>query len=228
MSDYFIRKLLSESEIDLVKQLIESANKNNSWQDGLSSGGGKKSIKNNFELSDFDILNRINSIVMERLDVDVDFLNMTVADTSFLNIVSKTGPGGYYHPHTDLHFNGDYSTTVFLNSPKEYEGGELCLYLNNEEKKIKLDAGWAVTYKTGTLHRVNRVISGCRYVSVLWTRSKIKDDFIRNVCSELNKILKLIEETQPNSLHIINFEGVLKDPQFLTKNLLNEIIRKYN
>lgn len=228
MDNYIIRKICNEEQIKEIQNLIKIANENNCWCDGIvSAGTQKKSIKNNLELSNSDILNKINSIIMFCLDNDDDFLSTTVANQTFVNIVSKTESGGYYHPHTDSYINGDYSTTVFLNDPNEYEGGELCLFLNNEEKKIKLDPGWAVTYKTGILHRVNRVISGCRYVSVFWTKSRIKDDFIRYICCELFKISELIENNQTDHIHSINFEGAKKNPHFLTKNLLNEIIRKY-
>lgn len=227
MADYYIRKLCSDKQIENINNLIAIANQDNSWSDGLISGGGTKQIKNNLELTDVVLLSEVNSIVMESLDNDLQFLHMTVAKNSYLNIVSKTTSGGYYHPHTDSHDNGDYSTTVFLNDPNEYEGGELCLYLNDKEEKIKLDKGWAVTYKTGILHRVNRVVSGCRYASVLWTKSKIKDDFMRNVCFELRKIQTLLEQKKFDDTCIINFESSLKNPKFLTENLLNDIIRRY-
>jgi PKHD-type hydroxylase len=231
VDNYIIRKICNDEQITEIQNLIKISNENNYWCDGLLSltgkGEKKRTIKNNLELSDSQISHQINSMIMFCLDNDLVFLNMTVANQTFQNIISKTESGGYYHPHIDSYSNGDYSTTVFLNDPSEYEGGELCLYLNNEEKKIKLDPGWAVTYKTGILHRVNRVISGIRYVSVCWTKSKIKDDFTRNICSELLKISKLIEDKQIDDLCSINFEGAIKSPTFLTKNLINEIIRKY-
>lgn len=227
---YYIRKLLDTSQLNSIDSLIAKSNKNNSWVGGTvstigpKSNGGKSSIKNNLELSDENIISGINSIIMNSLDLDFKFLNYTVANQTTKNIVSKTISGGYYNPHLDLWSCGDYSTTVFLSNPEEYSGGELCLFLNEEEKKIKLDKGYAITYHTGTPHRVNRVISGERYVSVFWTTSLLKDDFIRQVYYELTEVLSLSEK---KSIHHATCYSMNTDPYHMIDNLKNEILRKY-
>jgi PKHD-type hydroxylase len=228
MINYYIRKVLDCEQLKIVNQIINEANKNNYWSDGLNTGGGTKRIKNNVELSNPEFSQRINSIIMNSLDSDSKFIGYTAAKETYLNIVSKTFSGGYYNPHIDNWCNGDYSTTVFLNDPNEYDGGELCLYIGgNEEVKIKLDAGWAVTYSTGTVHRVNKIITGNRYVSVFWTKSLISDSFIRHIFSELSNIQENISEKE-HSFHLSNCIGALKDPNFCLDNLKTEILRKYS
>lgn len=223
--NYYIRKLLDDSELDTIKNLIEVSNQNNFWHDGLKTGGGSHSVKNNTELSDDNISKKINDIIMSALDRDNGFLSYTVDNQTGWNIVSKTTSGNYYHPHMDNWENGDYSTTVFLSNPNDYEGGELCLYLGNDgEKKIKLDAGCAITYPTGTLHRVNEVISGTRYVSVFWTKSLVKNPEVRNILYQVDLLTNLIEKNSP-PIHKKNCESALKDPMFIVKNLKNEILR---
>lgn len=225
--DYYVRKVLDERRLEQVKQSIEICNQNGSWQDGLLSGGGIKSVKNNLEMSDVQQSNIINSMIMNSLDVDKDFINFTAAKSTALNIVSKTISGGYYNPHLDSWFNGDYSTTVFLNDPEEYNGGELCLYCGGEDEvKIKLKAGWGVTYSTGIVHRVNRIISGVRYVSVFWTESLIKDSFMRYVYNELSKI-ENINLQNNQSVHLSDCISASKDPDFCVRNLKTQILRKY-
>ena len=165
---------------------------------------------------------------MNSLDRDSKFLSYTAASQSGLNIISKIESGDYYNPHVDNWKNGDYSTTIFLSNPEDYIGGELCMYFgNDEEKKIKLDAGWAVTYPTGTLHRVNSVISGIRYASVFWTESIIKDSNIRNIIYELDNIISLLERNH-TPIHVHDFESSLQDPLFITRNLQNDIYRAYS
>jgi PKHD-type hydroxylase len=123
--------------------------------------------------------------------------------------------------------NGDYSTTIFLSNPEDYIGGELCLYFgNDEEKKIKLDAGWAITYNTGILHRVNKVVSGLRYASVFWTKSSIRDVNVRNINFQLSNLIELLEKNY-TPIHVHDFDSSLQDPIFLAKNLQNEINRLY-
>jgi PKHD-type hydroxylase len=225
-NQYYIRKLLNSEQLDIITNFIENANHNNSWQSGLNSAiGMNEGIKNNYELHNQSIANEINSIIMNCLDNDGEFINYTAASETTQNIISKTISGGYYNPHLDIWSSGNYSTTVFLNSPDEYSGGELCLFLNGEEKKIKLDKGHAITYHTGILHRVNRVISGCRYVSVFWTKSLIQDEFIREVHYELCKALNTVER---KSVHHTTCNSISNDTFFILDNLKNQILRKYS
>jgi PKHD-type hydroxylase len=225
---YYIRKVLEKEKIDTIQRLLKIADEKNVWQDGLYSGGGKHSIKNNNELIDTEISKEINNYIMTSLDSDPKFLSFTSASDSSLNIISKTESGNYYNPHMDNWKNGDYSTTIFLSNPNDYIGGELCLYFgNDEEKKVKLDAGWAITYPTGILHRVNKVISGIRYASVFWTHSVIKDPNIRSISYQLNNLISLLEEDY-KPIHRHNFESCLSDPLFVAKNLQNEIHRLYS
>jgi PKHD-type hydroxylase len=227
-SKYYIRKVLEKEEVDIIQRLLKIADEKNMWQDGLYSGGGKHSTKNNTELTDIEISQEINNYIMSSLDSDSKFLSFTSAANSSLNIISKTESGNYYNPHMDNWKNGDYSTTIFLSNPNDYIGGELCLYFgNDEEKKVKLDAGWAITYPTGILHRVNKVISGIRYASVFWTYSIIKDPNIRNIIYELDNLIAILEKNH-KPIHVHNFESCLSDPLFIARNLQNEIYRLYS
>jgi predicted 2-oxoglutarate/Fe(II)-dependent dioxygenase YbiX len=100
------------------------------------------------------------------------------------------------------------------------------MYIDDEEKKIKLDSGYGVTYPTGVIHRVNQVTSGERIVLVFWTKSIFKDPTLREICSELSSIkLKTEEERliQPSP----NFEDVVHQNSFKLTNILNKIIRTY-
>lgn len=227
MTNYYVRKVLEREQVDLIQNLLKHAEEHNLWRDGLNSGGGTSSTKSNKELSDLKMLKTINDCIMQSLDLDNHFLMFTSAKTTNVNIISKTESGGYYNPHFDNWSNGDYSTTVFLNDPNTYEGGELCLFLGtDEEKQFKPDAGWAVTYPTGIIHRVNRVLSGTRYVSVFWTKSNIRNVMMRNMNYQLELIIQSLEKNS-NSIHYTDCEATLKDPIFIARNLQNEILRHY-
>lgn len=229
MKHYCVRKILEKDQISEITRTIQNANQNDSWVDGLvSTRGAAKQVKNNLELSDANSTQVINDYIMQSLDNDKEFLDFTVPTITYLNIVSKTQSGGYYKPHYDHHKSGDYSTTIFLNNPEEYGGGELCLYLGGEEEiKIKLDAGWGITYSTGILHRVNKVFFGNRYVSVFWTKSTIKDSFMRHIYSEISNVGNYLEQ-QNSPIYISDCIGATKDPLFSIENLKNEILRKYS
>jgi PKHD-type hydroxylase len=228
MINYYIRKILDNDQINQIKLLIKESDENNYWSSGLLTGGGTLEIKNNLELNNSTIIQSINNVIMSSLDSDKKFIDFTIAGSSNLNIISKTMEGGYYNPHVDNWNNGEYSTTIFLNDPDEYEDGELCLYFGgDEETKIKLKSGWGITYSTGTIHRVNKVKSGTRYVSVFWTKSLIKDSFIRKIYSEISNIEHNICNYQ-NPFYISNCSSSIKDPLFCIENLKTEILRRYS
>jgi PKHD-type hydroxylase len=228
MKNYYIRKVFDSEQLQTVKKIIDESNKNNYWTDGLNTGGGTRRIKNNVELSNPEFSQIINNMIMNSLDTDQKFISYTSAKETNLNIISKTFSGGYYNPHIDDWSNGHYSTTVFLNDPKDYVGGELCLHIGGDhELKFKLDAGYAITYSTGIVHRVDKVISGNRYVSVFWTKSLISDPFIRYIYSELSNIQKNISEKE-HSFHLSNCISALKDPNFCLDVLKTEIMRRYS
>lgn len=226
MNNYYIRKLIDSDQLNEIDSLIEYANETEEWDTGLTTAKGMGlDLKKNYELKNSNTSERINQIIMNCLDNDEKFINLTSAKSTTFNIISKTISGGYYKPHIDMWSNGDYSTTVFLNNPDEYSGGELCLFLNDNEEKIKLKKGYAITYPTGIMHRVNRVISGKRYVSVFWTKSSIKDDFIRGVSYELYKAMKNLNN---KSMHHMTCDSLNDDTYFILHNLRNQILRKYS
>lgn len=116
-----------------------------------------------------------NTKIFNCLDINAEFLDFTMAKSTNKILISKTITGGFYKPHFDSVENGDYSVTVFLNDPNQYNGGELCLLVDNTETKIKLDPGWGVVYETGIPHRVCEVTEGERIVCVFWVKSIISD-----------------------------------------------------
>lgn len=228
MKLYQIEKLLDDKTLSEISDILSSCNQNNLWNSGIQSVGGDstKSNKNNLEIGDINITNNINSKVVDFLYKSPKFTRFAIPFGNYVSLVSKSQENHYYGPHLDNWANGDFSTTVFLNNTDEYEGGELCLYLGGEDEiKIKLDAGWAVTYFTGILHRVNKVTSGSRYVSVIWSKSILKDNFMRQMYYELSNIEELISNNMNDNLHITDCPSVTKDPIFCIRNLKEQILR---
>lgn len=104
--------------------------------------------------------------------------------------------GGHYGNHVDsaIHHDPvkgisartDVSTTVFLNAPEDYEGGELIIEDTYGAHEVKLDAGDAILYPSTSLHRVEPVTRGVRLASFLWTQSLVKDSEQRRMLFELD------------------------------------------
>jgi PKHD-type hydroxylase len=218
--NYIKRKLLDDQSLEKIKELLVQC----TWQDGLYSAPGlTHDRKNNLEAEPTEISEKINDIVMNSLDRDLTFFHYCVPDTSNRVIISKTSNGGFYNVHHDKATNGHYSTTVFLSDPDDYEGGELCLYIDGREKVFKPVAGTAVTYNTGLLHKVNKVTSGVRYAAVFWTKSIFDDPFIREIYSDIERVVM----TMPKPQNHDNFKNALEDNRFVLEEVLNKLTRKF-
>lgn len=83
----------------------------------------------------------------------------------------------------------DYSMTIFLSDPTEYEGGELEFPLgHNVPLTAKLPAGHAVLYPSDTLHEVRPVLNGTRMACVLWVQSAVAEAPVRGLLHDLDRI----------------------------------------
>jgi PKHD-type hydroxylase len=232
MSDYYVRKILDESQIRLIQELINR--RDSEWSSGLRTFGdsdGHKKIKKNEEMTGpIESLNQITDIVFSGVDSTVKFFSFTAPECSGTPMITKTVPGGMYKAHHDSPDNGDFSTTVFLSDPETYSGGELCLNTLNGPLEFKLPAGNAITYKTGIPHQVNPVISGVRYVSVFWTKSKFKDPRIRKIWGDIKIVCSaLVDKHGYGNLPVMeNIEDVEQEPYFVLQNIMNDLERDFN
>ena len=114
-------------------------------------------------------------------------------------MMTRYKPGMKYGAHADSAFihlpqgtiRSDISSTVFLNEPGEYEGGELKVRLGDSEISFKLKPGEAIIYPSDSLHQVVPVTKGERLVAITFVQSRIQDPFRRNMLYELNEVAAL-------------------------------------
>ena len=93
----------------------------------------------------------------------------------------------------------DLSVTVFLSDPASYEGGELVIVTPAGEDAIKLPAGDAVLYPSTTLHRVEPVTRGERFVAVTWIQSLVRDAAIRDILFDLDRARREVFDREGKS-----------------------------
>ena len=131
------------------------------WIDGaVSASGGAKLLKRNIQLSPLsDTYKDLEKRISELLDDRHSFANYIPKENNKYTF-SRTSVGMYYGHHMDSAYTSqgrrDYSFTLFLNDPSDYEGGELILNILPEQKSIKLGAGSIIIYPTKYLHEVRR------------------------------------------------------------------------
>lgn len=210
-------KIIKFFDLDTLNEIHNRLNFSR-WVDGCLTVDNKTSLKykNNLQTT------IQNDIIFNSLDTNKTFLDFTLAKSTNKLLISKTMVGGFYKPHFDSVDNGDFSVTIFLNNPREYKGGELCLFIDNEERKIKLKPGYGIVYETGIPHRVCDVTYGERIACVFWVKSIISD------MKELYRYRYYLYMAQryPEKLHE-NCYDFANDLNTIFVNKCNSILRKW-
>ena len=110
---------------------------------------------------------------------------------------ARYGPGGRYGLHTDnavMFDEGgwpvrtDISFTIFLSDLDSYEGGALVVSDPAQDREFRPEAGSAIFYPTGQLHRVTPVTRGERLVCVGWLQSLIRRADQRELLFDLEQV----------------------------------------
>jgi PKHD-type hydroxylase len=179
--------LINEDQLKYINDILDVSD----YVKGQTTTGLTLDVKNNLQAVGYEA-NNLRHYVVEIINSSSDFIDTTLSKRYAGLIFSKYSGGMYYHSHNDNYAMGDvrtdYSCTIFLNDPSEYEGGELVLTLGNQEIPYKLKAGQCVIYPTGLKHRVNEITSGERKVCVFWVESFIEDYEARNIISDFNSM----------------------------------------
>ena len=199
-----IPNILDKQRLDFINQVLEKAN----FIDGtLSAGMAAKRVKNNEELAaDDQQMQQLNNLVMGSLVQHDEFKAAAIPFRVAAPYYARYNKGMTYGDHVDdpimgsqgQQYRSDVSTTVFLNEPSEYEGGELVITTSFGEQKIKLSAGSAVVYPSSSLHHVAEVTKGTRLVAVTWSQSMIRDPAKRELLYQLNQARESLLKQRPD------------------------------
>jgi PKHD-type hydroxylase len=176
--------------------------------------------KENEQLHDPGAYQKSSEILRQALARAPEFVEFAFPVKMAPPLITRYKPGMKYGAHADAAFiqlpgatiRSDLSCTIFLNDPKDYDGGELHLRLGDAQLMFKLKPGEAIVYPSDTFHQVVPVTKGERLVAITFIQSRIQDPFRRNTLYELNEVAAL--------------EGLKMDPenfgrlQLIQQNLL--------
>lgn len=189
-----IKNVLNHSTIQHVQSLLSEA----MFVDGsLSAGSLAAKVKHNEELSlQSPLHQQLNQNVMSALVQNSQYQAAVLPLKVATAFYSRYQTGMSYGAHVDDavmgpvsgRYRSDVSTTVFLNSPTDYEGGELVIHTQYRKESVKLEAGDAVVYPSGSLHEVAEVTSGERLVAVTWAQSMVKATEQREMLFNISQI----------------------------------------
>lgn len=193
---FSINHTLEPDELAEIKQVLDRAE----FVDGkLTAGWHAKLVKNNQQLK-AGTQQALKTKIRTALANNALFNSAVRPKLIHSILFSRYDAGMSYDTHADNALmrvgsnfcRSDVSFTLFLNSPQDYEGGELVIEGVQEEQDYKLDAGAAIIYPSNTLHRVNRVIKGRRLVAVGWVQSLIRDAGEREILFDLETARRAI------------------------------------
>lgn len=187
---FAIPDILTPDELKPVRSHLDRAQ----FIDGkLTAGWHAKTVKDNQQVKAGTAESQeLRNIILQALDRNPLFQTAIRPRNVHSLLFSRYDVGMSYGRHTDNALMGkppqwrsDVSFTVFLNSPSEYEGGELIVEGADDEKAYRLEAGWAIVYPSSTLHRVDPVTKGSRLVAVGWVESWVRDPGKREILFDL-------------------------------------------
>jgi len=218
-TSFYIRQLLSSEDLATITGYLSHAewSKSRDRIPEYLSGG-----QTNSEMVAGILRNEISKTIFAKIDADQGFRDRVFPKNSTDLIVSRTETGEGFYAHLDTTSVGEFSTTVFLSDPDTYEGGELCLYLEEEVRKFKLPAGTAITYTTGAPHCVAKVTAGVRHAGVFWTSSLVKDVRYREILADIRQVRRLLPLGET-----YNLNDAAVDPEFLLQGVEHKLIRHF-
>jgi PKHD-type hydroxylase len=211
-----IPKLLSLSQVTEFLQVLGTAE----WVDGKATAGYLSSrTKNNEQVPEgHPVAHRLGNLVLDELDRSQLFIAAALPLRVLPPLFNRYTGGQSYGAHIDgavrpvtgtpYRVRTDLSATLFLTGPEEYEGGELVIGENGEEKRIKLPAGDMVLYSGGAVHRVMPVTQGVRVAAFFWIQSMVRDDTRRAILFDLDNTLQQLGRTGADHDACVRLAGV--------------------
>jgi PKHD-type hydroxylase len=197
--------VLTRDQLDTVGKLLAGANFVNGK---LSAGAAAKRVKHNEELDPrAKQMDMLNNIVMGSLVQHPVYRSGAMPLHVAAPFYVRYTPGMAYGDHLDdpimgtdgVLYRSDVAITIFLNGPDNYDGGELEINTAFGINEVKLPAGDAVMYPSSSLHHVNEVTRGERFVAVTWVQSLIRDPARRELLYELNHAREKLLKTAPEA-----------------------------
>ena len=148
------------------------------FHDGKRTGSPNKDLKNNVEMQ-LEHTNAAWKIIWDLFCKHKVTRERLFACSSTVGLFVKYTEGMHYNWHSDAPYmnrtdpgksRSDFSTTLFLNDPDEYEGGELTFF--DSQLKYKLKKGDIMIFPSSFTypHQVLPVLSGTRYSIITWIK----------------------------------------------------------
>lgn len=187
-----LQEVLAPEDLQKVRAELASF----SWDSGKrTAGAAARAVKENLQAKGADPkVAALERFVAEALQRHPMFEIAARPKRLTRLMFSRYEPGMTYGDHTDDALMGagedkvrtDLAFTIFLAERDSYEGGALVVESALGEQEIVLDAGDAILYPAGSIHRVAPVTAGARLAAVGWVESFVADAGRREILFDLS------------------------------------------
>ena len=196
------------------------------WVDGRATAGHQGAlVKHNRQLEESSALaGELGALIIGQLERHALFISSVLPNKVYPPLFNRFDAGMQFGSHVDgsvrtipatgEKLRTDLSATLFLSPPDWYDGGELVVETEIENRSAKLAAGELLIYSAASRHRVATVTRGTRLAAVFWIQSLVRDDQNRERLFELDRTIQRLtqSEADPDSLVRLTalYHGLLK------------------
>jgi PKHD-type hydroxylase len=197
-----IKSVLSSDEVAHFRDVLA----NTQWVDGnITSGVQAAQAKYNLQVpEDAPEARALGETILLKLGSHAEFNAAALPLRVFPPLFNRYDAGMGFEAHVDnairyvpsarQRVRTDISSTLFLSSTDEYDGGELLIDDVYGERSVKLEAGDMVVYPADSLHRVAPITRGSRWAAFFWTQSMVRDDSDRALLYRMDQSITLARQ----------------------------------
>jgi PKHD-type hydroxylase len=207
-----IPNVLTQEQVAECRRVLDSAN----WTDGkVTAGAQSAKAKDNMQLpEDSAEARRLGDMILTALGRNPLFISAALPIRVFPPLFNRYQGGQAFGVHIDnairpvkgtqVRVRTDISSTLFLNPPEEYDGGELVIEDTFGTHPVKLPAGDMIIYPGTSLHRVQPITRGARLASFFWSQSMVRDDGRRRLLFELDTAIQHLTRDHPDHPSLVS------------------------
>lgn len=209
-----LKDVLADADVQAILDRLAEVK----FVDGKATAKGQAAErKHNLQAGrDAQVVPELEQQVIAALAKHAVFQSAVLPKRIMAPMFSRYETGMEYGFHLDKPFmdtanttvRADLSVTLFLSAPGSYQGGELIVQTHAGDMSIKLDAGDAVVYFSGTRHRVMPVTAGVRMVAVTWVESRVRDPRQRELLHDLTIGREQVRVRDPDAPELEVFNKV--------------------
>jgi PKHD-type hydroxylase len=191
---YRVLRILSDADVAECRKIAAAT----PFVDGRITNP-HNTTKQNEQLHDATAYQKSSQLLLQAFGRSDEFREFAFPAMIAPPLITRYKPGMKYGAHADAAYiqlpgstiRSDLSCTIFLNDPKDYDGGELHISLGDADLRFKLQPGEAILYPSDTMHEVVPVTKGERLVAITFIQSRVPDPFKRHMLFELNEVAAL-------------------------------------